>query len=148
MSKNTLIYIAGSLWGIIGVFLIFRGFRLYQLAVEEQHSTQMAVIISLILGIIIGSAKGLFVLSKTARKNKSRIQNLESPVKIHHTFSKPFYFLIAAMMGLGVLLRTMNGYLGGYIVVAAIYCGIGLALIVGSRAYWKTEAELPIKERS
>ena len=45
------------------------------------------------------------------------------------------------MMGLGVLLRFYNEYLGGYIVVAAIYCGIGMALIISSRVYWLAESE-------
>ena len=141
MNKNQLINIAGGLWGIIGVFLIYRGIEMYQLAVNEQHSTQMAVIYSVIIGMMAGVFKGLFVLSKSARKNKSRIQNLEAPIKIHHIFPKPFYGLIAGMILLGILLRNLNGYLGGYIVVAGIYCGIGTALMVGSRVYWKTEVE-------
>ena len=43
------------------------------------------------------------------------------------------------MMLMGVLLRNFNEYFGGYIVVAGVYCGIGVALMVGSRAYWKPE---------
>jgi uncharacterized membrane protein len=146
LSKNNLISIAGGLWGIIGIFLIYRGIGMYQIAVDEQNSTQMAVLYSVSIGIVVGFFKGLFVLSKSARKNKSRIQNLEAPLKIHHIFAKPFYGLIAGMMLLGVLLRNMNGYLGGYIVVAGIYCGVGIALIVGSRVYWKTEVEVPVEE--
>ena len=61
-------------------------------------------------------------------------------------FSKPIYFLIPMMMGLGVLLRFYNEYLGGYIVVAAIYCGIGIALIVSSRVYWFAESEIQKSE--
>lgn len=146
LSKSNLIYIAGGLWAIIGVFLITRGINMYQIAVDEQNSTQMAVMVSVAIGMIVGFFKGLFVLSKSARRNKSRIQNLEAPLKIHQIFSKPFYGLIAGMMLLGVLLRNMNGYLGGYIVVAAIYCGVGIALIVGSRIYWKTDVEVPVEE--
>ena len=146
LSKNSLISIAGGLWGIIGVFLIYRGIGMYQIAVDEQSSTQMAVLYSVTIGIVIGFFKGLFVLSKSAQKNKSRIQNLEAPVKINHIFAKQFYGLIVGMMLLGVLLRNMNGYLGGYIVVAAIYCGIGIALLVGSRVYWKSEVEVPVEE--
>ena len=116
---------------------------MYQLAVDEQNSTQMGIIFSVTIGIVVGFFKGLFVLSKSARKNKSRIQGLESQVKIHHIFSKPFYGLIAGMMLLGILLRNFNEYLGGYIVVAGVYCGIGVALMVGSRAYWKPETEAP-----
>ncbi len=139
MNKNSLTSIAGGLWCIIGLFLIFRGFGLYQLAGQEQHSTQIAIILSVITAMLIGLVKGKFVLSKTARKNKARIHGLEDPVHIHQIFAKPFYFLIPLMMGLGVLLRSYNEYLGGYVVVAAIYCGIGMALIVSSRTYWASE---------
>jgi hypothetical protein len=131
---------------MIGVLLIYRGTGMYQIAVDEQSSTQMGIVFSVIPGIIVGFFKGLFVLSKSARKNRSRIQNLESPVKIHQLFSKPFYGLIAGMMLLGILVRSFNEYLGGYIVVAGIYCAIGVALMVGSRAYWKPETEVPVTE--
>ena len=119
---------------------------MYQLAVEEQNSTQMAVVFSVLIGITVGFFKGLFVLSKSARKNRSRIQDLQSPVKIHQLFAKPFYGLIAGMMLLGLLIRNFNEYLGGYIVVAGVYCGIGVALMVGSRAYWKSEDEATVEE--
>ena len=131
---------------MIGVLLIYRGTGMYQIAVDEQSSTQMGIVFSVILGIMVGFFKGLFVLSKSARKNRSRIQSLESPVKIHQLFSKPFYGLIAGMMLLGILVRSFNEYLGGYIVVAGIYCAIGVALMVGSRAYWKSETEVPVTE--
>jgi len=47
------------------------------------------------------------------------------------------------------MLRSWNEFLGGYVVVAAIYCGIGLALIVSSMVYWKAETPAePLKEGS
>ena len=124
------------------------GVGLYQLAVAEQNPTQLALVLSAVGGLLIGSVKGHFVLSKTALRNKTRIEGLEPPLKIHHIFSKPFYIFIAGMMLLGFLLRTWNTYLGGYVVVAAIYCGIGMALIVGSRVYWKIDSQAPAGERS
>ena len=148
MSKERLIKIAGGLWGIIGLMLVIRGFGLYQLAEIEQHATEIAITISGIVAGLIGLVKGKFVLSKTALKNKTRILNLEDPVKLHNIFSKPFYFLIPMMMGLGILLRSFNEYLGGYIVVAAIYCGIGMALIVSSRIYWFSDARILESENS
>lgn len=138
MNKRNLLLIAGGVWVIVGIFLIFRGAHLYELAVSEQHSTQEAILFSGFMGLVIGAVKGRFVLSKTARKNIARIENLVAPLKVHHVFSKPFYGFIAGMMLLGFLLRYLNGYLGGYVVVAAIYCGIGMALLVSSRAYWRT----------
>lgn len=148
LNKNSLISIAGGLWCIIGLFLIFRGFGLYQLAGQEQHSTQIAIILSVITAVLIGLVKGKFVLSKTARKNKARIHGLENPVHIHQIFAKPFYILIPLMMGLGILLRSYNEYLGGYVVVAAIYCGIGMALIISSRTYWASESQTTSPDES
>ena len=51
------------------------------------------------------------------------------------------YFLIAGMMLLGFLLRNFNEWLGGFVVVGGIYCGIGLALLVSSLNYWKTRSQ-------
>ena len=140
MNKNSLYALAGSLWALVGLFLIIRGAIMYQAALDTQKASQTALIISIIISIIVGVAKGRFVLSKTARRNKSRIESIDEPLKIHHVYAKSFYFLIAGMILLGVSLRTFNEYLGGYIVVAAIYCGIGLALMVSSLVYWKADA--------
>ena len=112
---------------------------LYTLAVNEQSASLKAIMISLVAGLFIGAAKGRFILSKTARRNRVRIEKLEHPVRIHHIFAPPFYLFIVGMMALGFLLRSQNQLFGGYIVVAAIYCGIGAALIVSSLAYWKGE---------
>ncbi len=139
---------AGCVWGIVGFFLIYRGSGLYQLAVQEQNSSREAIIISVVLGIAIGIIKGKFVLSKTARRNRDRIDQLAPPLKIHQVFAGPFYGFIAGMMMLGFLLRTYNSYLGRYIVVATIYCGIGMALLAASIVYWKNNQSAPTEEVS
>ena len=141
MNKKRLTKIAGGLWCIIGFILVIRGLDLYQIAETDQHSTKVSITISGIVAVLIGLIKGRFVLSKTANRNKTRIYNLNDPVGLKDLFSKPFYFLIPMMMGLGIILRTFNEYLGGYIVVAAIYCGIGMALIVSSRVYWLADLQ-------
>ena len=147
MNKKRLIKIAGGLWCVIGFFLVVRGIRLYQLAEIEQHATIFAITISGFIAGLIGLIKGKFVLSKTAHRNKNRIYKLDDPVKLKDIFSRPIYFLIPMMMTLGILLLSYNEYLGGYIVVAAIYCGIGLALIVSSRVYWFAESEVQKPEQ-
>ncbi len=146
MNKNSLYTLAGSIWGLVGLFLVVRGAIMYQAALETQNATQTALAISIAVSIIIGVAKGRFVLSKTARRNKSRIESIEGPLKIHHVYAKSFYILIAGMIALGVTLRTFNEYVGGYVVVAAVYCGIGLALMVSSLVYWQAEPQPAVEE--
>jgi len=148
VNKNSLYALAGSIWGLVGLFLVIRGAGMYQAALETQNATQTALMISIAIAVIIGVAKGKFVLSKTARRNKSRIDSIDEPLKVHHVYAKSFYFLIAGMILLGVSLRTFNEYLGGYVVVAAIYCGIGLALMVSSLTYWKKETQPAVEENS
>ena len=145
MDKQRLLQIAGLIWIIVGLFLIYRGSGLYNLAVIEQNTSKETLIISVILGVVIGILKGKFVLSKTALRNRNRINQLVPPLSIHHIFSGSFYVLIAGMMILGFLLREFNAYLGGYVVVASIYCGIGMALIAASSVYWKND-QLPSVE--
>ena len=148
LSRQLLTQTAGFIWIVVGLFLIYRGSGLYQLAAQEQNSGLKAIIISLLLGIILGIIKGKFVLSKTARKNRNRIDQLTLPLKIHNIFSGPFYGFIVGMMALGFLLRTFNTYLGGYVVVAAIYCGVGMALIAASYVYWKNDNLTPAEKAS
>ena len=145
MDKQRLLQVAGLIWIIVGLFLIYRGSGLYNLAVIEQNTSKETLIISVILGVVIGILKGKFVLSKTALRNRNRINQLVPPLSIHHIFSGSFYVLIAGMMILGFLLREFNAYLGGYVVVASIYCGIGMALIAASSVYWKND-QLPSVE--
>ena len=146
MNKHSLYALAGSIWGLVGLFLMVRGVLMYQIALETQNATQSALAIAITLSIIMGVAKGRFVLSKTARRNKSRIEKIEGPLKVHHVYAMSFYFLIAGMILLGVSLRAFNEYLGGYVVVGAIYCGIGLALMVSSLTYWKREPQPAVVE--
>ena len=148
MGKQRLLQIAGLIWVIVGLFLIYRGSGLYNLAVIEQNTSKETLIISIILGVVIGILKGKFVLSKTALRNRNRINQLVPPISIHQVFSGPFYGFIAGMVILGLLLREFNGYLGGYVVVASVYCGIGMALIAASKVYWKKDQLPPVQEVS
>ena len=148
MGKQRLLQIAGLIWIVVGLFLIYRGSGLYNLAVIEQNTSKETLIISIILGVVIGIIKGKFVLSKTALRNRNRINQLVPPLRIYQIFSGPFYGLIVGMMILGFLLREFNSYLGGYVVVASIYCGIGMALIAASSVYWKNDSLPPTEKES
>ena len=148
MNKNSLYTIAGSVWGLVGLMLMVRGGLMFQTALTTQNASQTAVILAIIASLVLGTVKGRFVLSKTARRNKSRIEQLEEPLKLQHVYAKSFYFLIVGMIALGISLRAFNEYLGGFVVVGAIYCGIGLALIVSSTVYWQQDRRPVVEEKS
>lgn len=128
--------------------LMVRGGLMFQTALTTQNASQTAVILAIIASLVLGAVKGRFVLSKTARRNKSRIEQLEEPLKLQHVYAKSFYFLIVGMIALGISLRAFNEYLGGFVVVGAIYCGIGLALIVSSTVYWQQDRRPVVEEKS
>lgn len=139
MNHNQLFNIAGGIWGLVGVMMILRGADMFKLAVEQQQVSDTALIIAIATSLIIGGAKGKFVFSKTARKNKERISALSTPLKVHQVYSPKFYLFIIGMMAFGFSLRSFNELIGGYVVVGAIYVGVGLALAVSSFYYWKPE---------
>ncbi len=141
MNHNQLFNIAGGIWGLVGVMMILRGADMFKLAVEQQQVSDTALIIAIATSLIIGGAKGKFVFSKTARKNKERISALQTPLKFHQVYSPRFYLFIIGMMAFGFSLRSFNELIGGYVVVGAIYVGVGLALAVSSFYYWKPEPE-------
>lgn len=132
-SATTLKKIAGVVWLGVGVMLAVRG--LGMVFVKADASAAGAAT-SLVLGVLLGSAKGKFALGQAARRNIKRIDALADP-RIWHVFAPMFAVLIALMIGVGAALRAAaaRGWLGGWIVVGGIYVGIGAALVVSSAAY-------------
>lgn len=129
VSRKTLVLVAGTFWMIGGCAVLTRAYFM----VDELTLLGAGL---LALGLIIGSLKSYFVLSKVAGKNVERIKNL-SPHKEKicvFAFQMPLsYLLVALMITAGVALRT---YLGSSIYLAALYVGIGSALIVSGLQYF------------
>lgn len=82
-----------------------------------------------ILGLMIGWAKGRWVLSKTARRMISRIPHLPQPIRIQDALPLSYLALIGVMTGLSMALRWLPGDLRGLIDLA-----IGTALLFASFA--------------
>jgi len=148
MNRNVLFNLAGAIWGLVGLFLILRGAGMFEQAWREQQASQTGLTVALGASLLIGGVKGRFIFSRTARRNKERIARLPEPLKVHHVYAPGLYVLIAGMIGLGVLLRTYHEFFGGYLVVGAIYCGIGLALFISSFYYWKREEDTPARSET
>jgi hypothetical protein len=142
MTKNGLNTTAGIVWLAIGGMLATRG-ALTLLKAQEGGATTTGLACAALLGLVIGAAKGRFVLSKTARRNARRIAGLEEPVKPWQVFAPAFYPLILVMMGLGFGLRAAaaKGYAGGHLTYGGVLVGIGCALFVSAFTYWKAEEQ-------
>eukprot|EP00438_Fugacium_kawagutii_P025164 Skav208318 [mRNA] locus=scaffold897:601625:611538:+ [translate_table: standard] len=97
-----------------------------------------AVSLSLTLGLCAGWAKGRFVLSKTALRNKRRLQRLEGPRPWQIFSPGGFYPLIMLMVGMSIGLKKVfgTGFGGGMVTYGGIVTGIGSGLLVSSFAYW------------
>jgi ferrochelatase len=131
-SKRAAKRIAGVVWILVGAFLGLRGVLM---ALEAE--TWWGLALAVVLGAFLGTGKGVFVLSKAARRNIARIDALAHP-RPWNAFAGRFYFLILLMMGLGFSLRWMagRGWLP-YPLVGAIYVGIGAGLLASSIPYFK-----------
>jgi len=135
VSSRLLKALAGTIWVLVGGMLLARSVPMVEAASEQSGWT--TTIISLVVGALLGAAKGRFVLSKTARRNRVRIEALQDAY-IWNVFTGKTWLLVAAMIGLGMLLR--GGAAAGWFSwapIAAIYAGIGAAMLVSSWAYFR-----------
>lgn len=121
LSHRTLIFLAGTLWLLIGVSLLGVGLTL---------SDALPLLAA---AIAIGYMKGRLVLSKAAQKQVLRISSLDNPASITKLYSKGFYFLILGMMGLGMSLRFLPVPSA---VRAFVDVTVGIALVIGAIQYY------------
>lgn len=137
VSRKTLTRTAGSLWLLVGVFLLVRGLGwLNQVSVN--HWLLAAA------GLLLGLLKSHFVLSRIVGRNLQRIYSL-SPQKEKicvFAFQAVQSYLIAILMvTLGILLRSLS-IAPDWLVL--IYLTIGSALVLSGLKYFAGPRE-PIK---
>jgi len=125
-------------WALVGLGLATVGVRfVFGLHEGGERGSGAGIVAALAIGGVVGYLKGNFVLSRTARRNRRRIEALAEP-RVWQIFTGTFYLLILGMVGLGRGLRSLAaaGWLGGYTGVGGLYVGIGAALLFASRSYF------------
>jgi hypothetical protein len=158
---STLIIIGGTLWMVMGIFLMNMGLRLIAeksaIIVYTQESGVLQFLSSIFGGIqeaavgmigvslAVGYFKGRFVLAKTVAKMVARIRTFKSPVSLHLIYAPKFYILIALMMGLGFLFRVLQV---PHDVRGMVDIAVGAALINGSVLYFKQAKDIKKEESS
>lgn len=118
------LFIAASLWSIIGFFLVLQGVAM--------HGATFTGL--LILAVFAGTAKSYFLLDRSARKNIGRILDFKDGACIGGVYSLKMWGMILLMVLLGRFLRASS--LPGKF-VGVLYIAIGWGLLLSSRLIWK-----------
>lgn len=120
---------AALLWTLVGSILGFFGAKW----ILAGFSNPWAFVF-LTVCLVIGCVKGEVAIGKSAKRAIRRIEQFPEKTPFFRVFSRGQWLLVAAMMGLGMLLRMLHvdkSYRG--LVLAAV----GMALLWASRYFWK-----------
>lgn len=126
VQKKWLLLVAGSLWGIIGVFLLVRGLGWLQ----EAEGLMPLLLGAAGVGFgILGYFSGF---RRIAEQNALRIHGLPGRSPLSSFLAPRGYVMIACMISLGFLLRQSlipKPYLSPF------YIAMGCALLLGSSQF-------------
>lgn len=140
-SHRTLIFLAGSLWMGVGIFLLTLGIRFLMASMHTSNllsnimkGPEQGVMALILLSLLVGFIKGKTVMARAAKKQVKRILALDTPTSLKNLYSPAYYLLIGVMIGLGMTLRFLPVSLD---IRGAIDCAIGCALINGALYYFR-----------
>lgn len=152
-SHFLMIVISGLVWTLVGVMLMTLGMqhitevlRFWDEIVISSHPSlfkglslvfhrpQQAMGALVGLCLLVGYAKGHFILGRSVKSGVQRILSHPNPSEIKNLYSKKYYFLIFGMMSLGMLLRVLKLPED---IHGAIDLAIGSALLKGALTYFK-----------
>lgn len=149
VSHRTLLILSGMIWLAVGIFLTQLGVNLLSEILNPNSMTKTAFIYSLagwmggldqaffclvMIALVVGFAKGKFILAKSAQKGVERIQQMPNPSPITKIYNARYYILLGGMMGLGMIIKVLgvpNDIRG------PIDLAIGFALLNGSKVYFR-----------
>ncbi len=126
VNRTLHIKIAFLLWLAVGIGLLVAGLGF----ICKESTIRQGI--GLGIALVIGIVKGGIVLPKIAKQNMLRIAQLPPASPFYATFSLKSWGLIGLMIILGRTLRFLKTppfYMG------TLYMAVGIALILGSRAY-------------
>ena len=121
---------AAAMWLVGASILLVRGVGYIQ--GRYWHAWILA------LGLALGVLKAQLLLNRVASKAVLRIQN-RADKSVFGFFSLRSWMLLVVMMGGGILLRQIVVHPGqiGAGIMGAIYVGIGMALLIADRVFWR-----------
>lgn len=135
-SRRGRVTLATLIWIAVGVMLIWRGVVPFLGQIDSTTGKALA----LGLGAVVGIAKGMFVLSKSARRTAGYIARRPEQDWVFLCLHPILWAVIPVMIGMGLGLKALfaEGQPG---IIVGVYVGIGAAMIVGSRGFRTATSE-------
>ena len=127
VSKNILLFIAGLLWVIIGIFLNYRS---YSWLKEKELKT---ILIIGTAGLFLSVLIHIFGFSKIVNKNIRRIIPMDGKRCLFSFFPWRSYLLISIMILMGSFIR--HSTIIPKVYLSVLYTGIGTAMILSGFRY-------------
>ena len=124
-SIRTHLFVAASIWSVVGIVLLLRG---------ADFLASAEGLWLLVPAIVIGSLKSRFLLDKSAQKNLIRLDQMKDGACLGGVYSVKMWVMIAVMVFLGRTLRS-SGLPGEFIGI--LYAAVGWGLFCSSRLFWK-----------
>lgn len=123
-SRSVHLFVAASLWTVIGISLMVRG------SVWLKSIDQLWIVLP---ALAIGTIKALFMLDRSAKKSITRIIATRDGRCLGGVYSVKTWLLVLVMMTAGCLMRNSSlpkEFLGLF------YVSIGWGLLFSSRNAW------------
>jgi hypothetical protein len=138
-SSRFQIFLLATIWTIVGMSLAAVGG--YWLLTSGANKVMILILIVVAAGV--GFGKALLVLDRATHKFVSRIQHRGEDKCVGGFLSVKGWALVAGMMLLGRLLRSLpisGSFLG------AIYAAVGIGLLFSSRVIWRAVQDHRLEE--
>ncbi len=116
--------VAATIWSVVGILLLTKGF--YYLTAADKLWLLMPA-------IVLGTCKSLILLDKSAKKNIFRLNNKKDGSCLGGVYSPKMWAMVIMMIVLGRFLRSSGIPLE---VIGTIYGAVGWALFFSSRLLW------------
>ena len=131
LNRHGRVWLATAVWIAVALMLIWRGVFPHFSNIEAGW----AKVVTLVAAIVVGLAKGVFVISKSAARTAAYIRRRPERDWIWNALHPILYLLIPVMILMGIMLKRWCKDDAPALVVG-VYVGIGAALLVGSRGFF------------
>jgi hypothetical protein len=134
--------VVSVVWTLVGIMLFWRGLPYAGLReVPEIVGLSGAdTWIALAIAVVVGVGKGMSALKKGARRAVTHIEKQGAQAPAWNVFSPIMYLLVAIMIaaGLGLRMAPYDAGIKAWI-IAILYPGVGVALVIGGQLVRKVE---------